>query len=382
MIAEATPFHPPFAKGDFDAPGKIVAENWFLREYREGDEKGIIELHRQVFGSEVDPDWWRWRYLRSPTADAVIMVAESRGRIVGQYALVPLRMKVGNEECLGSLSLDTMVHPDFRGVGMFTKLAEGAYAAAVGRGIRFVYGFPNANSHHGFVAKLGWRDLQDGIPLWARPLNIPSIIRKRFGGSERMAALAGWPVRMAMGIFYRPRKATGRCAVREIRRFDERFDALWKEASGRYNIALIRDREYLERRYSDRPGAPYIVLAAEEGEKLLGCAVLHCMPRFGLQIGFVMELMVTPGRAEVARDLIGEAFARFRAEGADIAGALMPPGHAEARFLRQMGFIRVPKRMLPQDMFWGVRDLSFGGESPLVTDPANWYISWGDHDSV
>lgn len=357
-----------------------MAEKWTVREYREGDEGGLIALHRQVFGSEADPEWWRWRYLNSPAGRAIMMLAESNGRIVGQYALAPVRMKMGNDECLACLSLDTMVHPDFRGAGMFTRLAEAAYAAAVARGIRLVYGFPNANSHHGFVSKLGWKDLHTGIPLWVRPLNSKAVIGKRFGGNRVIAALGGCAVGAAMALLCRPRKATGTCCVREVRTFDERFDALWKDVSGKSSIALIRDRAYLDWRYAHRPNVRYTILAAEREDRLLGYAVLRLMPKFGLHIGFIMELVVSPRERAVSRDLLRAAFDRFGAEGADIVGCLMPPGQGDARLLKEMGFIRVPKRFLPQDMFWGVRSLQ--GSDGYLTDPANWYISWGDHDSV
>lgn len=357
-----------------------MAEKWIVREYREGDEGDLIALHREVFGSEADPEWWRWRYLGNSACPPIILVAVADQRIVGQYALVPVRVKMGNGECLACLSLDTMVHPDFRGAGMFTKLAEAAYAAAAGRGFRFVYGFPNANSHHGFVSKLGWTDLHDGIPLWVRPLDSKAVIGKRFGDNRVIAGLGSCAVRAAMGVFKRPRKATGTCTLRELQSLDERFDALWEEVSVRYPIALIRDRAYLDWRYAHRPNMRYTILAAERDGRLLGYTIPRVMPKFGLRIGFIMELIVSPGDRQVSRDLLRGTFDRFEAEGADIAGCLMPPRHGDARLLQEMGWIRVPKCFLPQDMFWGVRPLQ--AADAYLTDPANWYISWGDHDSV
>jgi len=361
--------------------GGMVAERWLLREYREGDEEAIIGLHREVFGSEADRRWWEWRYLGGPAGRAIMMLAESNGRIVGQYAVVPVRMKMGHETCLAGLSLDTMVHPDYRGGGMFTRLAEAAYATASERGYRWVYGFPNGNSHHGFVARLGWTDLYDGIPLWVRPLNLGAVIRKRYG-SRLVAGAGACAGRVAMGLFLRPRKATGRCSVREIRHFDERFDGLWKDVSERYRIAVIRDRAYLEWRYARRPDAAYTIFAAEDGDRLGGYVVLRAMPRFGLKIGFIMEMVVAGGMVEISRDLIAGSLEFFRRGGMDIVGCLVPPTHPDARLWREMGFLRVPKRALPQDMFWGVRSFLLGDGGAYLTNPSNWYISWGDHDSV
>ncbi|HYW76097.1 MAG TPA: GNAT family N-acetyltransferase, partial [Gammaproteobacteria bacterium] len=56
-------------------------------------------------------------------------------------------------------------HPDYRGKGLFTRLAERTYEAAAERGFHSVYGVANANSTPGFVRKLGFQLVE---PLQAR----------------------------------------------------------------------------------------------------------------------------------------------------------------------------------------------------------------------
>ena len=112
----------------------------------------------------------------------------------------------------------------------------------------------------------------------------------------------------------------------------------------------------------------------------MGCVVLRSMSKFGLQIGFVMEMIIAPESPDAGAVLFSVARARFRREGMDIVGCLVPSGSPDAGMFRRMGFRRVPRRLLPQDMFWGVR--GFQETDHYLADPANWYISWGDHDSV
>ncbi|MDZ7543464.1 GNAT family N-acetyltransferase, partial [Clostridium perfringens] len=60
-----------------------------------------------------------------------------------------------------ALSMTTMTHPDFAGKGFFTKLANGVYEKMKESNYKTVLGFPNVNSHIGFVKKLGWKDIYE-----------------------------------------------------------------------------------------------------------------------------------------------------------------------------------------------------------------------------
>lgn len=280
-------------------------------------------------------------------------------------------MKVGDELCLGSLPLDTMVHPDYRGQGMFTTLAKEAYKLAAERGIHFIYGFPNENSRHGFITKLDWRELHNGIPLWVRPLNFEDIFKKRFAANKFIASLAGKAGKLVIGLFYWSPRHMPSCCVSEVSSLDGRFDLLWQEASKDYNILAVRDKAYLAWRYIEKPGENYTVLAAERGEKLLGFIVVKCAEELGLRIGFIMDMLSIPEEAPVARDLLSAAVDYFELKQMDIAGCLMLPSLAYSRNLRERGFIKAPKRLLPQDMYLGVCDFTSRYPMTFLADPGN-----------
>jgi hypothetical protein len=50
-----------------------------------------------------------------------------------------------------------MTHPGYRMKGMFVELSRITFALCKEKGIRLVFGFPNDNSYHGAVNKLGWQ---------------------------------------------------------------------------------------------------------------------------------------------------------------------------------------------------------------------------------
>jgi len=361
----------------------LTTKQWHARECREDDGQSVRGLHGLVFGSQVSAEAWEWQYLRNPAGRAVVVVAESDQGVVGQYALIPLRMKAQGRPCLGSLSLDTMVHPDYRGQGVFIRLAERAYQLAAERGIDLVYGFPNQNSHHAFIARLGWRDLHDGVPLWVKPLNMDSIVRKRFVKSGLIAGLGGTAGKVAVNVLSRKPATTGpTCHVAQTASFDDRFDSLWAEASRDWSVAVVRDREYLTWRYVEKPGGDYTILVAERGEELLGYVVLKCVPRFGLEIGLLVDVLWTPREKGVANALISAGLEYFISRKMDLVGCLMLPGAPYSRDLKDMGFFKVPRRLLPQDMYLGGCSLVSEQTTVSLFKPDNWFITWGDHDDI
>jgi hypothetical protein len=67
-----------------------------------------------------------------------------------------------------------MTHPQYRYKGMFVELSNRAFDLCRQLGIRLIFGFPNQNSYHGAVSKLGWKMTGTmtcfTIPIKALPL--------------------------------------------------------------------------------------------------------------------------------------------------------------------------------------------------------------------
>ena len=355
---------------------------WHPREYQKGDERGILDLYKLVFGTEMSGEHWEWKYKGNPAGQALVILAESDKGIVGQYALLPRLMKIGDNVWIGSLSVDSMVHPDCSGQGIFTALGKKAYELASQRGIHFVYGFPNANIHHLRITRLGWTDLYDGIPLWVKPLNLENILRKRFVSNELLVSLGGKIGKIAMRVRYKAQRSTPMCSVKETSSFDPRFDSLWNQVSGDHEIVVVRDKAYLTWRYHEKPSHDYVILTAEEEHDLLGYVVLRCMEDFSLQMGFIVDILTTPKETRACTDLITAAVDYFELRKMDIVSCLMLPSAAYSRSLTEMGFMMAPKRLLPQRMYLGVCTFTSEYPAAFLAEPRNWFITWGDHDYI
>ena len=357
---------------------------WSMRAYRHGDECGIRELFRLVFGQELSAEQWNWMYRDNQTGLISITLAEGAdGQLAGHYAVRPVRMKIGDEVQMGTLSLDTMVHPDYRRQGMFTKLAKHLYAELASQGIPLTYGFPNKNSYHGCFTKLDWVDLVGRLPLYVKVLNPTAVLVTRIK-SGLMASLGGGLAKAALGVIgaFRRGALPDDCELKRVDRFDQRIDEFWGEASRAHGIMVARDRAYLNWRYVENPTASYELFIVEKGSSLAGYMVLKIEKMFGLQTGFIVDLLTIPDEPALASGMIAEAVLHFRSEGMDIVSCLMLKHTPYTKALKSNGFLQAPEKMLPQELYLGVRRHTSEHPETYLFNPRNWFITWGDHDVV
>lgn len=193
-----------------------ATRQWTIREATKADLPALGVLFSESFGFGRDPEHAAWKFFDNPVGRPLLVVAESGERLVGQYALWPVALRVGGEVVLGAQSLDTMTHPEFRGQGMFPRLAAACYEMAAEQGIRVLYGFPNANSYSGFVRKLNWDHTGD-VPFFVRPLR-PSVHPRIPLGLGRAVDLAS---------FLLPRRREAGYDVQRVEPAPEERARLW-----------------------------------------------------------------------------------------------------------------------------------------------------------
>jgi len=236
---------------------------WTVREANRADDVRLAKLFRVVFQFDRGEAHYQWKFHDNPDGSPVIAVAEDAGQLVGQYALWPTRLRLGSTAVLGAQSLDTMTHPDYRGQGMFTVLAERCMQFAAARGIEALYGFPNEHSHPGFVRKLDW-DCTGNIPLWVRPLR-PSTHRR----------LPGWAGPFAdVGASFLPKGSRGLFRIEDEPPDNRSLETLltqWRVPKGRCRVERTVAR-YLWR-FAEASGMQYRWVCAYDGDHLASVAV-------------------------------------------------------------------------------------------------------------
>ncbi len=123
----------------------------------------IADLLRATF--PTDRAWSEelpWQYLHNPCGPALYVNARTEeGRLVGHYAVLPLPPLADERFSAFKvlLSLNTAVHPDAQGKGLFKATARKLYEYLEQQQSSVVLGVANAASTPGFVGSLGFYSL-------------------------------------------------------------------------------------------------------------------------------------------------------------------------------------------------------------------------------
>ncbi|MFP8954498.1 GNAT family N-acetyltransferase [Natrialbaceae archaeon A-arb3/5] len=142
-------------------------ERYQIRHFRPGDQEQIVSLHDSVFGREWGHDWFEWKFKRNPYVDHVPIIVSTRGdQIVGCRAFFALEMQINGTTQTALQPCDTMVHPDHRRQGLFSRMNELALEYYADRSPAFFFNFPNENSKRGNL-KHGWQEVRT-VPMYYR----------------------------------------------------------------------------------------------------------------------------------------------------------------------------------------------------------------------
>jgi GNAT superfamily N-acetyltransferase len=308
-----------------------------VRPWQPGDEAAILALFRDSYGKDLSEATWTWRFATAAAGPGVIVLAWDGPRLAAHYAVTAVQLSVDGADVACGLSGTTMTHPDYRGVGLFPRLAEATYAAMHARGMQLVWGFPNDLSHRGFVEDLGWKDIYE----------IPTL-------------RATLPLRRAVD---------GDAAVREETHLDGDFDALWQVARRRYRMVGRRDARALRWRYIDNPGDRYRLLALRDASGLGGYAVIK---RYQQEL-HVIDLLARDDASEAR--LARTAIAVAQSEGAASVSLWLAPHRPLHGELERLGF-RNDKPVT----YFGARAFDPTVDRTIVEDYRSWHVMMGDSD--
>ena len=358
-------------------------------EIREGrpDPKGLSALVEIIFpGEDVsDPRFIRWMYEENPAGRALEYATLNKGLVSGHIAALPLRYQMGLRTALGSVAVNAITHPDYRGKGVFVILTDLLNKRSAAAGIEFSFGFANLNSEKACLRHLSYQEL-GRFPLWVLPFRLPRIMaaqESKRGIFWRAAARLAQPgARAWLGVL-RPRLRQG-IAVERLTEFGPEFDALWESAKDAYGNVIVRDRAFLDWRFVRPPTRRYEILAARKDRRLLGYLISTTMTVQGLKWAMIMDLFVADSREgrAAASLLVREHVRRSRTGGADLAAGLMLKHTPAAASLRRNGFLVCPPGLLPREfpilLHWNMP----GPEPAGFYDIKSWFITMADYDAA
>lgn len=217
-----------------------------MEKVYEGNGEDLIELFQSVTPElEVDIQKWRWKYLENPLKENLILVYEDRKKIVGEEAIVPFKAYFKGKILKIGHSVDSMVLNEYRGKGIFKKLALKSLKEGKERGYSYFYGFPNKNSLPIYTKKLNWMSF-GYIRRWIFPLNL-NILSLKF--------------KIDFSILS-PLFKIGKNLLKRDYGFERVYnfngvDVYLENLKKHYDIFLLRDEDFLKWRYLDHPYYKY-----------------------------------------------------------------------------------------------------------------------------
>lgn len=199
--------------------------------YQQQDLEEILKLFSISFGGRSLSDkYYLWRVLEHPlNKNFIDVIKNEQGKLISHYAVCPAYSFYKGEYFNAALSLITMTHPEYNGMGLFPKLAANLYNRIhLQDQVQMVYGFPNTNSHYSFTNKLEWND------VYLLPTLRKNITPNTLATSELI------------------HEST----------VDKRFDELWNNVSASSNLFYpnARNSSFLNWRFVNRPDKKYNIL--------------------------------------------------------------------------------------------------------------------------
>ena len=150
----------------------------------------VEKLHTAVYGRQPAPGFFKKKYDTAFTGITYVgYVAYNMQHLcIGYYGVIPCFMQFKDKMVLAAQSGDTMTHPQHRFKGLFVELSNMTFALCRACSIKLLFGFPNQNSLHGAINKLGWQTVEgldcfvipSGAGLWARAFRKLTVIKKLY----------------------------------------------------------------------------------------------------------------------------------------------------------------------------------------------------------
>jgi len=358
---------------------------WTTRSFEQGDEERIFELWQSVnpkgeFNREKWMAWWVWKYWKNPAGKPIIWLALDQDRLIGHYAIIPIRMRIGNEIIVGSQSVDTMTHPDYRHQGIFETLASKTYEQAVKEEVHIIYGFPNRFSYPGFVNKLGWFDISV-LHTMIMPLNLTNVLRKYIQNKYILHTCAvGGNLLLELLHNNNGTSRINKVKTHPISAFDERVDYFWDKISSLYQITVVRDKSYLNWRFADMPNTNPIIYTAEKDKEILGFIVLTTKSVHDLKFGYIADVAALPSAKHTYQDLISTAMWYFSSQKVDLISYQGIGNKACQRTLMKNGFLF--SRFIDKRFHFIARVNTSKVSDVFLKNSRHWFVQRGDADSM
>ena len=341
-----------------------------ITRYRPEDKRAVEAMYRRVFGNdaaEASRLRWHWQYRRNPNnpgQEPEIWIAREGTALVGQYATMPVRLRVKGQEVQGSWGMDVMVAPERQRQGLGEVLFrtwDRNVGASLGLGL--------SDSSYRLFQKLNWPDIGP-VPCLVKPLTRRALRRPNWPVPiNRLVSALTLPI---VKIVARTRPL--RAEIRLIQRFDDSFNALWDELAPKFDFAVRRDAAYLNWKFVSAPHVRYSIAMLRRDDRNIGYAVYRHLHEPRGRVTLLVDFLADPDDEPALHTLFHWIDREARLADSDKIRTFAM--HASfRRLLKRSGYFQVKSTM---EFVAKVNAVDVSPAFYENTD--NWHVTLGDSD--
>ena len=326
-----------------------------------------VELLRVAFNG--GPNWFEipveprdhlvWKLVDYPGPTRAYF-SEDHRMLVGFVATLGRDWLVRGQPRVATDMVDAALHPRVQGRVLVESFRYLRREINAWNGADFSFSFA---SHPALIRNRGFQgkhDLGQQLETFIKPLDLLRFVRgerTRSGTGESrtriqieherrrrrrpaLVRLLAWEGRLVAHRLRRraPSPDIGEpFAIGAIERFDDRVDGLFERAATEFDLIQARRADFLNWRYADPRAGHFTIRVAEAEGELLGYAVT----RTTQATADLADLLVLPGREDVACALLRDSISVAREAGSSAIRSWMTRGHPYEGLLGALGFVRV-----------------------------------------
>jgi len=281
-------------------------------------------------------------------------------------------MKIGSKEVLSAQVTDVVVLPEYRARGTLIKIVGGGIEECVKGGVDINYGFSIKLTYRIATKLLGFTGI---CPIFnmAKVLNPAPYLQQKVGFRLVTNSL-GFAAKQVIKVVNKKKLAIPKeLRIDELSHFDHRFDDFWYKEAENYQIALVRDSQYLNWRYINNP-TQYKIFCVGENRSIKGFIVLKCSQE-DVKRGRILEILVEWGNETIADLLLIKAINYFLDQKVDFVTCWMLEHSPIFQTLKK-------RRFVERETSTNLIARSYMPDYPnkYLIAQTKWYVTMGDSD--